>query len=392
MAEVAQQKLDHIVARSNEKYTESLKVDGVKAFLWTKDRKGAYCSCTNKRNFTSLRETGPNEDLKSTESSEGLSSIKLKPMRVEMRSRFRDVPSTDMEKIVDLEKTALGKNYDKDEDLEIYSDSEFFNQEDVDDGIVDNSDSEALTGGEQTLCAICFGTGYVNGYDLHGGQRIILDTTVNHILSGGVYVDSDANPSSFVVEKNKNVVFETVLPSYFTTFLRLRVMNNDSIVDPTKYTLQYKPINEQTYQNFDIETLSERIGLNNNFNIKIAFLKDSTFTHIELIFKCNDDLHIQMPNVSVSESLDHFEPLLTTNFELPANVPMMRSALISESKYGKIWKISDFTKSQTTLGQVFALEASGRMLHRFETVNLLNLFNSSRESLYRGPDVIQNGY
>jgi hypothetical protein len=386
----AQQKVDHLVTRSNEKHIESLKVDGVDAFIWTKQRKGAFCSCSHQNNFTALKEKAPDDDKKDAFNSHGLNSIKLKPMRIEQKSRFRDVPTTQIEKDVDKEKKALGKTTDPDEDLELWSDSEFFSKDQEEDGIIGNSNSENLFGGEQTLCAICFGTGYVNGYDLFNGQRIILDSTANYSCSSGVFIDLESRPKAFVVPINNNVTFTAELPGYFDKLTRIRVMQNNKPVPSSDYVLEYQPVSGGILTVLDLSTFGSRVGFTNLLYVKITTSSDIKFSHIELIFECTQRVRLQMPDLSISESLDHFEPLLTTNFELPSNVPMMRQAFINESKYGRVWKISDFTQSKTASGKIFKLEASGRMLHQFEIGNLLNMFKASEDVYYRGPDRVQN--
>ena len=86
-------------------------------------------------------------------------------------------------------------------------------------------------------CNICFGSGYVGGYSLHNGNRIVLDSTWAYKIQNGYTVVQTDSPFSFEqLDPLGYVEFNVVIPFGAYSLDALNIWNNTDLI--TNFTLQ----------------------------------------------------------------------------------------------------------------------------------------------------------
>ena len=215
------------------------------------------------------------------------------------------------------------------------------------------ADPDPFAGFGQTRCGICFGSGYVGGYDLGKGMRVVLDTQAEIDVLRGFEVSTSDNPNSFSLkENNGSVELSGRFPSTRRAMLTMfRVWNNDI---PLK-TDEYEWVNEDEFKN----RRRDRLELN----------VSSTFTHIETQFRTGTSW------VDLSQPEERFDAVLTgqyntASFNVPADVAVNPMSIIKESKYNRTWQVVSTTAHRNGGITVFH-ESEARLVAQHELFHLL---------------------
>ena len=224
----------------------------------------------------------------------------------------------------------------------------------LDDDFVEESDDsfpDPFAGFGQTRCGVCFGTGYVGGYDIGKGMRMALDAQADVELDG-VSIRSSSNPHSFVVEDEGigRAVFRRGFPSASTAPLSMfRLWNNDIPLASSEYEWNSKEFSRERDE-VVVETASD-------------------FTHVELQFSRGG------VSVDMGQPEERFDAVLTgqyanVSFNVPADVAINAMGVIRESKYNRAWQVVSVS-SHRSAGKTIFHEAEARLVAQHELFHLL---------------------
>lgn len=150
-------------------------------------------------------------------------------------------------------------------------------------------------------CRICYGTGFVGGYDKFGTHQEIVDFTLPYIVAVGCDLDYNNRAVAFEGQKGSYIEAEIDLPknakaidTYYlgcdnSAFFRVEASNGSTT----------KVINSGA----DLEEF-----LGNKFKVKIHFLKPGYFKFLMIRARILDDLRVyaDLANNSEAPSLDMF--------------------------------------------------------------------------------------
>lgn len=412
LSRLAQQRLDQVVTMANARHQESLKVDGAEAYVWVRSYSGHKCTCqeTPVNDPVNLRSgTDQNNDDFKVDSDRlsARSELLVDTFDTLPKPRIRTIRK-EAEVTSSSELSALIAELNQEASEEGAAYRGLAEQESFDSSVsVQNSldpEKKALTaqamgndflinGGLKNKCGICFGAGYTNSYDLFNGKRIVLDN------SGAVDISANngfevlhTHPNSFRSDATVSHYIEwtCVLPKYFLKMIRCTVRNNVDLAANLK--VQFSE-DGTTWTDLTPANMLDRNGQANTLKIRVSPESaklgsefEVIFTHVELIFQFSSMPYVQMPPLVDSENYDYFEPVVSSHATLDSVIPnLQRYSLISDSREHFLWKITDITTAKTRKGQLFSFELDTRLVHRFEQLYLLNIFNDDAVELsYRG--------
>lgn len=420
MAPIAQARLDNVISRANARHQEALTVDGITAFIWRRTKRGKFCTCRSVSDSPqyrgvgakvmdpsggSLKKPSPTDDIRFNDSVAPSPDDGNAEFFVVRGNETYAAPGSLEEKVNEAVFTA-----DEDEAL-------FNNSSDEYDPLMEASinaltsggpDEEArlmrtlevaLMGADTKRCGICFGTGQVDGYQLHGGRRYVLDFTESYgVLSlNGFSVDRSKSPIAFSGGVTSiPLEFLVNLPTYFAD------VESDPIVMLNTVRAGYfvvEVFSDGEWVAFDREYLLSRRGLNNRgLRIRVR-VNDSLgldgvveFSHVEFTLIVNALPKLHLPDLTIPFDPALIEPVVNSNMELGAGVGELKAGtLIYETKHNRLWRVTDASIRRTTKNQMFGMEAQVVLVARENYMNLLIPYRERHKWLraYAGLERVQ---
>jgi hypothetical protein len=161
-------------------------------------------------------------------------------------------------------------------------------------------------------CSVCYGTGYVGGYDKYGTHTEIIDFTKPYIFTAGVQFDFD----------NRTVGFAGVAGSFIETDIEFP--RNSRSVDTFYLGVDHGEKFKVTVISPSVKVITKPEDLNQFLNlgkmrIRIDYLDDAYFQFLMLRFAIKEDhtVYADIANNLAAPSLDGFG-----EFESLAEIPM----------------------------------------------------------------------
>lgn len=161
-------------------------------------------------------------------------------------------------------------------------------------------------------CSVCYGTGYVGGYDKYGTHTEMVDYTKPYVFASGIQYDYDNRTVGFAGRKNSFIEADIEFPrnSKAVDTLHLGVDKLErftiTVISPS-----IKQINVP-------EELNQFLNLG-KIRIRIDFLNDAYFQFLMMRFTIKEDhmVYADIANNSAAPSLDGFG-----EFESLTEIPM----------------------------------------------------------------------
>lgn len=255
----------------------------------------------------------------------------------------------------------------------------------LDDDVLDSLGDELslISGNDKGFCGICMNTGWTDGYRLHNGHRLLGRSTDEVNKSDDVEIRSDRRPITFTGTNGDWVEFKFRLPSSFQSILHAALHNNCNLVSCTM-TVNGQPFNEQTLRQFAGDYVL----------IRVEPTADRwEFSHLD-IWLSMADTFIDYPPVQRDSDFQMFEALQTIHFETIGSIPYVdRETVISEVKYGDLWKVSNATAQMTAEKQLIKTEVDARLVQTNEALYYLNFIQQPMKIYnYSGLERIQGYY
>lgn len=396
LAHIAQTRMDNIISRSNAKYIEALKVDGIYLTIWIKQQAGYPCTCLKQNTPISGLVAGTNTNGKySNNTTDNL------PSPLDNTFKITRVIGTDLVPITNdpefdflnpvIKSPLVTDNIPANDligvDLNATNDQTVDNlesgtqlgevnlDEDVDEFFAGDV-SGAVFGGDKTACGICFTTGWTDGYHLLNGQRIVFDASgsIPFTLNGTV-IDTNEHPYKFILPENNGVYWKFEFPAYCQSWVNFRARNNLSAAD--NITIQYSTDGINWYLlTLDILNQTSNTGTARVWYIRaiktVPFVV-SKFTHLEFVVITSNPTVAQSPNLTYPTNFDAFDAIVNTQFEIaPTIAHLPRESVFMDSKYGLMWKVVDVVQNSTSKSQIFGYQVTCRLVQRHEQLYQLH--------------------
>lgn len=378
--DVAKQTIRDVIPVQQRKYANAFEVQGFETIVYQKLLHGRPCSCQDHRGASASYldqdgklDAGTMDNLLS-------GGLVFKVDRYGARQPDRPDARANESRFAD------GQIFDGDEDVtnpafDIVSDdladpfavtvtSE--NVEGVNGGSNPSTldDAAEIFDGEaflnDTRCAVCMGSGYVGGFSVLNGQRLVLSTTSDGLKSLDGFKEYNQVPHAFAC---KSVEFGVTLPKGTIGLDAFRVWNNTRTVSPTRITidgLEYS----------DSLLLALCNGRTHVIKLEFDGTEDQEFTyftHVEIQLNMSTVRALfELPRTSESSNMTLQDATDDLGLYASPQIPMLkREDVLVESTYGKTLVVSSCTSWSDRDRNILGWDLQTRVVQPAEMLNLL---------------------
>lgn len=243
-------------------------------------------------------------------------------------------------------------------------DNEFDKEAVGDDGIHRNEtlepeyngfDYDALSFGDFS-CPVCYGSGYVGGYAIYNGHRLVVPCEDMNIGGTGV-LNVEDSPYSATASQ---ISFEVVLPKGVVAIDACRLLNNWDVVNAEGAMIDGLPLS-------DLVIKAKCDG--RKHIIAYRFKEPTTFTHFE--FQANlskKSAYLEFPKLSKSSRMDLIDRIDDFQLLLSPEIPMIRMQdIICDCMLGKAYYVQNATIWNTRERQLLGWECNVRVIQPQES-------------------------
>lgn len=366
--DVARDSIDRITGHQARRYDNAFQVQGFQSVLYNKLKCGIKCMCTTKESKVpkSLLDengnAGPGVINKLLTGQQfGVTPYGSVPSKVSYAPMTGGgfgggvVMTDDEEGIYDRNEPKItkpfygspGTGFVEEDDLEVSNTDVILEDGFSDNGPVSGEGTIAndlfnqVLGSEMEMgfeassdvaCPICFGTGYVGGFSLYNGCRMVLDSQVLDSRASG---DALKNLEPFVpTMQGTNIVFMPVtLPRGVVGVDVLNVWNNTDII-PARIKI------DGTLLNSERNLAQFCDGRTHTFSVE--FDKETTITHLEIQYNQSDKKTLfEFPKLSQNSVETLLENTESFQITMSPVIPNVTSGdIITETTYGKVFQVT----------------------------------------------------
>lgn len=368
------------------KMDQALAVQGVDSIIWNRTYTNRYCTC---QGLDSVINNNPavtdNTRPEVIKYQKELEIQKLNNRQKNTNIVSKTLVDNGLESLADLVNAQYEESVETDLPVEPIVKVQKKQNSIIEEALQLQQENLGVEFSDLVSCPICFSTRHTDSYQPYRGSRIILDASDYYSLqTNGVFVNKDNKPYTLDFnDANAYVVWTVELPTYFNVD-SIRMFNLEH--QSTSFNLDFKQTDDVSYIPLTADNLKARNGMRNSLDIKVSInannitknLQDVKLqlTHVELILRFTDDYEkIELPALEIPENVDYVELYLRSRAVLSPRVENIgRNSLICESKYGRIWEITNLVKNFTARGNLVSLRADTRLIQNSEKLFNLNIF------------------
>lgn len=356
-------------------FETSLKVDAPYFYFWYKTKGSIPCSCiaTNDgfnidievggENSTSMTKFGDNNtDLDSNKVTTYRDATGETPS---LTSFFKNNDSVANNTYKPVKPSLDDKLFNGEEDDEAFSELDDSNLKEE---LSDFADPLNLFSDKAIQCAICMDSGYIDGWNLHGGQRFVFDTSNHHKFHcTGVEINYHNNPTDLSGSEGSEIYWSFKLPRIWLDIVRIGVFKGEKEISPDKYIWKWQNKDDVAENGLVTrDLLNGLVDSGKSIRLNLTLVDEVDFTHAEIIFSYRSPYKAQIPEITQGYEDEFLDWNVNLTVELPPSLQINEGNYLTESKYGKVWKVSTLTRKSTAGGNVYGLTADLRALHSFE--------------------------
>lgn len=382
---IAQRRLEQVAPVAQERYNNALAVNGYSAIIYNRLDTGIRCSCTqvvsvDPTNTALLDENG-------NASQEHIHNLLSHSFSIS------DYGITDSNTAAQKVLTSEGlvqsnlRTYEVDTGNpslrpEHYRSDLLDNPLASDVGIDIDVDDFELNPGMSTAskCTTCYGTGFVSGFSVNNGLRIILSPQTTDVDAFGYSVNQNAAPHSWQNQSDpaSYVDFGVVIPRNVLSVDRIRVWNNGDDVT-TQAVLELGATSSSLQPLTSSSLLTNAIGT----RILIRVSAVDTFTSVELQFNLSQiDTNLDYPKLSKTGDLSVLDA--TSSVNLVVGPTVYRVApwdVIYDNVNNKFWRVTNATNFQDKHRVIHGWDIDARLVQAYEIYNQLPVRNKNNPNI-----------
>lgn len=190
-------------------------------------------------------------------------------------------------------------------------------------------------GYDQQHCAICYGSGYVNGLTLSNGIRRVYDTQA--------VFDTDHK----LITSHQPYYYEN--GTYFKMNITLPLCHKPTI----------RVFNNTELVNFEL------VDIPNGKKGVLHIRTDSPFTHV-VISEIKRNIPTDFPQIPDDFSANMLSDQQTTTFIFDNKASITKNSLIKENKFGRIWQVTEVNPHFDNRGILVQYEVTARLTGQHE--------------------------
>lgn len=224
-----------------------------------------------------------------------------------------------------------------------------------------------------TSCPICLGVGWVGGFDLYSGTRLVLSASSASKFNGCKLVNG--NPDYVSMTKGSTIHYEKVmLPAGVSRIDEISLWGGRDKVAFKLYVDGVETKVSDLELSFDGRIHS--IGFEPLFNTNI--------THATLQYGISDIL-IDVSKKSITNNSSLYDQQTEVTLVLPAVTQKeLKGAIVYDSTDGKLYRITSTNSAQTQGGWLQSLDLDARIVQPYELTNLLPKMNIHKIKRFGG--------
>ncbi len=212
-------------------------------------------------------------------------------------------------------------------------------------------------------CTICYGSGFIGGFNLCFGNRFVLEASHSDIYLYGFSVHQENSPYSFVSYLDDAYVqFKISLPRYINSINALNVKFNSNTLDDARLQVSQDGVffTDLTIANLKTFCTGQPIIIK-VFNIE-------SFTHLEIELNLSEQItYLEYPVIAKTGDVQLLDAI--------GDVQIYVSPLISEIKpkdiivdntLGKVWRVISVNDHKDRNYNIHGWEVNARLVQAFE--------------------------
>ena len=359
--DVASRSLEALAGAIQQQYINAIFVNGVDSIIYIRRENGRSCTCQDIGISPVFQQGSTTLEVDGTFGRATLDSLLTGDDIV-----FRDPGGRAGD-------TAIDRHEHGPEDTVVFKDEMEPRTSDPDQGIIvpPTEENVNILPSGSSGCALCFGTGYVGGFDIHLGYRETLDVTLNPTLTN-LSLDHTLNPHR-LWKKSSSVgtaTFSIILPKAAIITHSLKVWDNKELVSPLTYKLE---ISEGTWNTISATNLLTYCTGKPALIRLTTLVDDFRFSHVEIqVGYTSTPPKIDIPKFDEVLHAAVFEGIVGSPIILPPTLAKLNSSsMVRESLFGRIWRITNVRDWYDHRMNNHGYETTARLIQKYETSNIL---------------------
>lgn len=251
-------------------------------------------------------------------------------------------------------------------------------------------------------CGICFGSGFINGFEMMNGTKIVLEPKYTKMVLNGFVTDVSKFPYSLLLAGTKgSVVFTLTLPRLVERLETIKVVNRTKPLYGA-YTLEIKTVADITWTKLDYKSILNfctGAPIQIRLTVPQAIFKTFEFTHIDLqLLVSSTPLYMDFPHLNKSSDQAKVLGIEDVQLNLPPRIVSAKPYdLIYDKVTNNLWRIQTADDFIDRIQNQHGIGVSARLVQPYEIYRLVapqrNLLSVRRTTrLLQGHTVGNQGY
>ena len=240
--------------------------------------------------------------------------------------------------------------------------------------------------GDGRRCGICWGTGWVDGHHLYGGQRYVCCavntpwSTIDDSSDGDI--DLDSPTPTFVGPAT--LVWDLTTTPYINILDAFRIREGLNPAD--SYGWQLTVFNAANPSGVDVSVflgggiaIGQALSANQiPTKLELTLQPDVRVSHIELVLRSEPLQNLQIPNLNLTASTELVQPFIQEEFEVDPKIAWLERGSIFEipginGRLGSVWLVQDVNINRTAEGLCWGITGSARNVQPNEVFSCVSL-------------------
>jgi len=237
-------------------------------------------------------------------------------------------------------------------------------------------------------CPICFGSGYVGGYAIHKGVRLVYDMRHPSLTFSSAELEAIHIPNKLEITTKGYGELAVTLPRHVVSIDAFRAMRGKFAAD--NMLLRARRSNSQTFVSLNSIDAIKSICDGTEWIIRMepaSKLKETEVTHLEIQLNVSDTpLVCEFPRLGENSDTNLIEKLSDIQINFPSSVVSLHSEdVITDGFVGKHWLVSASQVMQDHTRNILGWDCNASVLQPYSVQNILpvrlNIQHSRQKNL-----------
>lgn len=364
VVKTATDRIQTVAAIQQEKYWNAFAVNGFSCLVYNKMRQGRLCSCSLAQKRDELMPVFDEEGNASQ-------SVINTALQGGLQFGISDYAETDSMQLDNGEIFSLDgkgiKRFPRKSDEDSAHTTELVEDDDYLEDFPEMDFNLATL--DNTGCGICYGSGFVGGFNLCFGNRFVLDTTYETWNTIGYTASKDTTPYAFekTGDENSYVDFIISLPKLISGVDALSVWENTQLINDVQILAGLSvgtltPVNKENLHLFCTGK-----------PVVIRVQGVERFTHLEIQLNLStEDTLLEYPRFTKTGDLNVLDATQDVQIIVsPKILEIQPWDIIVDTTLKRIWRVTSINDWHDRNFNIQGWDISARLVQRYETFSFL---------------------